>query len=153
MTEVVGAEKAASFDVMYGWTDLFCPDEEGQGPALFGSRCSDCGYIAFPSLQVCPKCLKTDIMLRHLLSKKGKLENFSVVRQAPKGFRAPYIQAFVRLPEGLAIFTHLVGVDPDRDPIEIGTIWQVTAAVVRIRDDGQPLTGYAFEPSWEMTDG
>lgn len=146
-------KNTASSNVVYGWSDLFSPDYEGQGPALIGSRCSTCGYIAFPSLQVCPTCLTADTMSRHVLSRRGTLENFSVVRQAPKGFQAPYIQAFIRLPEGLAIFTHLVGVNPDEDSIEIGSIWQVTAAVIRTRDDGQPLTGYAFEPLRERNNG
>jgi len=153
VTDMGDNQKAASSDVVYGWSDLFSPDEEGQGPALVGSRCSTCGYIAFPSLQVCPTCLIAGTMSRHVLSRSGKLENFSVVRQAPKGFQAPYIQAFIRLPEGLAIFTHLIGVDPDKDLIEIGTLWHVTAAVIKTRDDGQPLTGYAFAPAREMING
>ncbi|NIN65009.1 MAG: benzoylsuccinyl-CoA thiolase, partial [Anaerolineae bacterium] len=41
------------------------------------------------------------------LSRTGKLYTFTIVRQAPAGFRAPYATALVDLPEGVRIFAQL----------------------------------------------
>jgi uncharacterized OB-fold protein len=132
-------------DTVYGWPELFDPGDWNTAAHLIGSRCSSCGYFAFPPLVICPKCLSKEEMIRVRLSNEGVLENFSVVWQAPKGFTAPYVQAFVRLPEGLLIFTHLVGFDPKKEEPKIGTRWRVTSANIRTRDDGRQVVGYAFE--------
>ena len=41
------------------------------------------------------------------LSRDGKVYSFTVLRQAPHGFDSPSIIAYVDMPEGVRVFTHL----------------------------------------------
>lgn len=134
----------ASTSPINGWPDLLKID--AAGPHLVGSRCRDCDYVAFPPLVACPRCLHEDSMRRTALSSSGRLENFTVVHQAPKGFRAPYIQAFVRLPEGVLVFTHIAGCEPREDALQPGQAMRLATSIIKRDERGTPLLGYVFEP-------
>ncbi len=84
------------------YLDMQC---EG-GPQLVGSECADCGHRLFPTAAVCPGCMSEN-MKRLPLSRQGKLYSFTVLRQAPPGFESPSIIAYVDMPEGVRVFTHL----------------------------------------------
>lgn len=127
-----------------GWPDLLHIDADG--PKLSGSDCRVCGYVAFPPLAVCPRCLREDTMQRRTLSSVGRLENFTVVHQAPKGFTAPYIQAFVRLPEGVLIFTHIAGCELRENALKPGDAMRLSTGIIKRNERGEPVMGYVFEP-------
>ena len=73
---------------------------------LIGSHCLDCGTMAVPQRQICPKCLgsKTEVVN---LSGKGTLSAFTVIHvpsvmmaQAGYDARNPYCVGVVELDEG-----------------------------------------------------
>ena len=76
------------------------------GPRLVASECGDCGHRLFPTAAVCPNCMSEN--LKPLpLSREGKVYSFTVLRQSPPGFENPSVIAYVDMPEGVRIFTHL----------------------------------------------
>lgn len=115
-------------------------------PYLIGSRCGDCGHVAFPPREVCPACLNDGNIRQVPLSRKGQIDTYTVSRVAPPGFEAPYIQAFVRLPEGPRIFTLITDCPPVEGALEIGQ--EVELVVERLSRDeqGNELIGYKFRP-------
>jgi uncharacterized OB-fold protein len=86
------------------------PEDGSAGPSLLGSRCGHCGTVVFPRMPVCPSCLRADAMDEAEIGREGTLYSHTVAHFAPAGFKAPYFQGFVDLPEGPRIFT-LIGAD------------------------------------------
>ena len=111
---------------------------------LIGSRCSHCGRTFFPKRLVCWVCMRDDTMEETPLSTRGKIDTFTVVHVAPIGFKAPYIQGFVDLPEGPRIFTLITGCEPSEGAIEEGA--EVELVIDKISEDekGNDLIGYKF---------
>lgn len=78
-------------------------DEDG-AVWLRASRCRECERFAFPAREYCPRCRRpsTDgVRIGH----GAKLFSFTVCNTAPRGWRAPYLQAYVQLPEDIRVFT------------------------------------------------
>ncbi len=115
-------------------------------PYLIGSRCKTCGRVAFPRTYVCSVCMTADTMEEVPLSTKGTIDTFTVIHVAPLGFKAPYVQAFVNLPEGPRIFSLIGGCDPLNNDLKDGT--EVELSVEKITEDekGNDLIGYKFQP-------
>jgi uncharacterized protein len=97
---------------------LRIPEEPGATPCLLGNRCAKCGTVVFPKMPVCPSCRMTGTMEEIELGRTGKLYSHAIAHVAPKGFAAPFFQAFVDLPEGPRIFS-LVGAEC---PVEQGVL-------------------------------
>jgi len=118
----------------------------GDKSYLIGSRCSACGRTFFPKRSVCRVCMRDDTMEETALSTRGKIDTFTVVHVAPIGFTAPYIQAFVDLPEGPRIFSLITGCEPSQDALEEGA--EVELIIDKITEDekGNDLIGYKFRP-------
>ncbi len=112
-------------------------------PLLIGNKCKSCGEYFFPKRVICPNCLKEDVLEDVLLSNKGKLYTYCIVKVAPVGFDAPYAVGYVDLPEGLRIFSPLAECDKERLKIDM----DVELIVDKIREDeaGQPVYGYKFK--------
>jgi uncharacterized protein len=100
------------------------PESEGETPCLLGARCEACGTTVFPKMPVCPSCRSNGRMNELPMGRTATLFSHTIARFAPKGFSAPYFQAFVDLPEGPRIFT-LIGA---ACPIEQGVL-----------EDGMPM--------------
>ena len=113
---------------------------------LIGSKCTACGRTFFPKQSVCRVCMRNDTMEETALSTRGKIDTFTVVHVAPKGFKAPYIQAFVDLPEGPRIFSLITGCEPSENALKTGT--EVELVIDKITEDekGNDLIGYKFRP-------
>jgi hypothetical protein len=92
--------------------------EAGVTPCLVGARCGECGVVVFPALPVCPKCKRREGMSEVEIGRKAKLYSHTIARFAPQGFKAPFFQVFVDLPEGPRIFS-LVG---DQCPVGPGVL-------------------------------
>jgi uncharacterized protein len=94
------------------------PSGPAQAPALLGAKCDACGAIVFPKMPVCPSCGRNGAMHEVLIGRKGRLYSHTIARFAPKGFTAPYFQAFIDLDEGPRIFS-LIGAEC---PVEDGVL-------------------------------
>jgi uncharacterized protein len=113
---------------------------------LIGSRCRVCGRTFFPKQSVCRICMVDDTMEETALSTKGKIDTFTVVHVAPVGFKAPYIQAFVDLPEGPRIFSLITGCEPSEDALKTGTEVELVMDKITEDEKGNDLIGYKFRP-------
>lgn len=115
---------------------------------LIGSRCRQCGRTFFPKQNVCCfcMCLEDEAMEEVPLSTRGKIDTFSVVNVAPMGFEAPYIQAFVDLPEGPRVFALITGCDPSENAIGEGDEVELVIEKVAEDESGNELIGYKFRP-------
>jgi len=112
-------------------------------PRLTGSECADCGARVYPAVAVCHACMSEN--LRPLaLSPVGTLYSWSVVHVAPKGWTTPYIAAYVDLPEGVRVFTHVVGTYAACLAIDMKM--RLCTAVLGTGEDGKPMASYAFTP-------
>ena len=92
--------------------------DPSQAPALLGAKCDACGGIVFPKMPVCPSCGRNGGMRDVEIGRKGRLYSHTIARFAPKGFKAPYFQAFIDLDEGPRIFS-LIGF---KCPVEDGVL-------------------------------
>jgi uncharacterized OB-fold protein len=94
------------------------PADPAQAPALVGAKCDGCGAVVFPKMPVCPSCGGNGAMRDIEMGRKGRLYSHTIARFAPKGFKAPYFQAFIDLDEGPRIFS-LIGAEC---PVEDGVL-------------------------------
>lgn len=113
---------------------------------LVGSACGDCAARVFPPVAVCPQCMSEN-MARHALSRRGTLYSWSVVHAAPRGWKLPYVAGYVDLPEGVRVFTHVVGAEPAALRFDMPV--ETTIAVLGTDEDGRPIESYAFRPASE----
>jgi uncharacterized protein len=86
------------------------PSDPARSPALVGAKCDVCATVVFPKMPVCPSCGRNGAMREIAIGRKGRLYSHTIARFAPKGFKAPYFQAFVDLDEGPRIFS-LIGAE------------------------------------------
>jgi uncharacterized OB-fold protein len=94
------------------------PSDSAQPPALLGAKCRDCGTVVFPKMPVCPSCGHNGAMQDIEIGRKGRLYSYTIARFAPKGFKAPFFQAFIDLDEGPRIFSLIGG----QCPVEHGVL-------------------------------
>lgn len=118
----------------------------GDRAYLIGTRCRACGRVFFPKCLACRVCMTDDTIDEVPLSTRGRIDTFTVVHVAPAGFKAPYIQAFVDLPEGPRVFSLITGCDPLDNDLHGGS--EVELVIEKIREDerGNDLIGYKFRP-------
>jgi uncharacterized OB-fold protein len=71
-----------------------------------GSRCEDCGAVAYPRQRYCRGCGAWDRMVDAPLSARGTLVTWSTIHVAPPraGFEPPYAVGYADLPEGVRLF-------------------------------------------------
>jgi uncharacterized OB-fold protein len=111
-------------------------------PYLIGSKCNQCGYIAFPKKMVCPACMTNGSMQDMGLSRTGKIETFSTLHVAPPGFPIPYTVGYVVLPEGPRIFSILTD---SGEAINIGDDAELVVGKIREDEMGNEVIGYQFK--------
>jgi len=80
-------------------------------------RCQECGFLAHPSPDRCPRCAARALVAARM-SGGGTVYSFTIVRRAfHPGFAAeiPYVVALVELPEqaGLKILSRVVNAAPE----------------------------------------
>ena len=121
------------------------PDDE---PYLIGSKCRNCGCVIWPKRRVCPACVRDDVMEEIPLSRKGKIQSFSVVHQAPAGFdfEIPYIQAVVQLPEGVTLFSLVSDVEAKSDALKLGQAMEMIVDRIGSDKEGNDIVSWKFRP-------
>lgn len=113
-------------------------------PALVASRCEDCGELAFPRREVCPRC-KRFSTVSVAVGQRAQLHSFTVCHTARVGWPAPYLQAYVELPEGLLVFTLISSsVEPRADALKVGMEMELEVEPVHF-DNG--LLTYKYHPT------
>ncbi|MEO0998275.1 MAG: OB-fold domain-containing protein [Pseudomonadota bacterium] len=121
-------------------------------PALLGSRCGDCGMVAFPAGDSCAACGSTAVA-REELPRRGTLWTWTVQRFLPKAPYAgsvspatfePYGVGYVELPGAVRVEARLTEADPGR--LAIGMPMEVVFAPFLTDADGTEVIGFAFRP-------
>jgi uncharacterized OB-fold protein len=108
---------------------------------LHGSKCAQCGAVAFPPHGLCPGCGAEHGQDKVELSGVGTLYTFSEIHVAPKGFATPYAVGYVDLPEGVRLFGQIEARAAD---LKVGQKVAVTLGPVRT-DAGRPVISYKFK--------
>ena len=122
------------------------PKSPHEKPCLIGSKCMVCKYTAFPKREVCPVCLKRNTMKETSLSRVGKINTFAISRVGTLNHKAPYIQAYVDLPEGPRLFNTITDCDPTEESIRIGMDVELLIEKVAEDEEGNDIIGYKFRP-------
>jgi len=116
------------------------------GPHLLASRCERCDRYAFPARQVCPRC-KLRSMSPVRLGQRGTLYSFTVCHVAPEGWKAPYLQAYIQLPEGLRIFSLISNsIEPAGESLRVGMSMELV--VEPVHPESEVLT-FKYRPREE----
>lgn len=123
-------------------------------PCLVGAKCIACGVVVFPRLPVCPACKMRDGMTEVEIGRTATLYSHTIARFAPAGFKAPFYQVFVDLPEGPRIFS-LVG---DRCPVEHGILqdgmdMRLVVEPLADTDELRNIHTYKYVPADEVQTG
>ena len=109
---------------------------------LRGGKCKKCGTEFFPRQAVCLECWSEDIA-DHPLPNHGKLYAYAVVHVARKGWRTPYVIAYVDLANGVRVSAPLV-CDPKQPPAYDSTVRLKVGEIGR-HEDGRPIMSHQFE--------
>jgi uncharacterized protein len=122
-------------------------------PALLGSRCTLCGFHAFPAIANCARCGATSTDTVEL-PRRGKLWAWTIQRfmpktpyhssETPQTFR-PYGVGYVELPGALRVETRLTENDPAK--LHTGQDMELVIYVHRTDPDGTEIMNYAFRPA------
>lgn len=111
---------------------------------LRGAACRGCGARFFPSGKVCLHCWSEEIEDAPLAA-TGKLYAFTVVHVARKGWRTPYVIAYVDLDDGVRISAPLA-CDPKAPPAHDARVHLKVGEIGRT-DDGRPIMSHQFDPA------
>lgn len=125
---------------------FYLPRSPEEKPYLIGSKCTLCGYITFPKIPVCPRCAKKDTMGEIPLSGKGKVESFTIVWSPLPGFKAPSVQSYIKLNEGITIWSLMTDCEPSEGALEIGMDVELVIGKVREDAEGNEIISYQFKP-------
>ncbi len=116
---------------------------------LEGSKCGDCGAIAFPRRPVCIKCnsrnimpyqaAHTGIVLSHYIN------DYPALPLTGYGEQGPRVPAVVRLDDGLHVLAEII----DIPPADVKPDMKVRMVVRKLRRaaDGNWQYGYKFVPA------
>jgi uncharacterized OB-fold protein len=126
------------------------PEEK---PYLIGTKCKICGYVGFPKLMVCPRCVKKDTMEEVHLSGKGKIDMFSTCFAALPGFQAPSVQGYINLEEGGRIWSLITGTEPSDEALKIGMDVELVIEKLREDSEGNEIMSYKFRPTKTVQKG
>lgn len=113
---------------------------------LIGGKCKRCGKITFPKKRICINCFNDEEIEEVKLSRRGRVYSFSVVRQAPRGYTAPYATLYVDLPEGVRVFAPSPLEVWTGGRVEIGKEVELLIEKVGETPKGEEIVGYKFRP-------
>lgn len=123
------------------------PESPDDKPYLIGSRCRVCGYASFPKKEVCVKCRRNDTVEETRFGPYATLENFAVMQVGSPDFPTPYVIGYVRMKEGVSIFTPITGCEARDDALELGEEMELTIEKIREDRQGNNLIGWKFKPT------
>lgn len=109
---------------------------------LRGGKCRKCSAEFFPKQPICLECWCEDIA-DNALPSDGKLYAYSVVHVARKGWRTPYVIAYVDLANGVRVSAPLA-CDPKHPPAHDSAVRLKVGEIGRA-EDGRPIMSHQFE--------
>jgi uncharacterized OB-fold protein len=109
---------------------------------LEGQRHRETGEVSFP-----PDPDQGEEWEPFVLSGRGSVYSFTVMRQAPDGYdeHSPYMLALVKLAEGPVVTAQLTDCEPDQIAID-QPVEMVTRKLRDLGQDGLIVFGYKFRP-------
>ena len=124
------------------------PAKPGETPCLIGNRCRSCKNVVFPKMPVCPGCGANGQMDEVEIGRTGKLYSHTIAHFAPKGFKAPFFQVFIDLPEGPRIFS-LVGAEcpVERGALEDGMEMKLIVEQLADTPENKDVITYKYVPA------
>ena len=135
-------------------SSVFVPTAAGEAPYLIGSRCDACATVVFPKMPVCPACRRNGTTKDVQIGCTAKLFSHTIARSAPKGFTAPFFQAFVDLPEGPRIFTLVGSAAPVEDGVlEDGMDMRLVIEPLADTPENKDFLTYKYVPAALARDG
>jgi len=121
-------------------------------PALLGSRCKNCGIVAFPVADSCAACSGQD-MQEETLPNRGTLWTWTIQQfmpktpyksgETPQNFK-PYGVGYLELPGGVRVEGRLTENDPEK--IKIGMEMDVVFQPFRTEENGDEVINFFFKP-------
>ena len=121
--------------------ELVALDASGT-PHLIGGRCKTCQAESFPRASLCTECLCEEVEAVEL-PHEGTLYSYSVVHQAPKGWKVPYVLGYVDLADNVRVLAHI---DAPAKAIAIDMPLKLGIGVVGSDPAGAELLSYTFIP-------
>ena len=113
-------------------------------PYIVGSRCRKCGKLHFPARPLCTVCYSEELDSTPL-AQEGSIYSMTYVNLGVKGFKTPYILAWVDLDESR--LAAQIDWDPERiKELRHGQKVRVVIDVLRVDSDGKEIVGYKFRP-------
>ncbi len=110
-----------------------------QAGRLLVPKCNDCSKYRWTPQPACPHCLSESFDWSEV-SGRGKIYSFTVVQRSadPIAFPDPYVVAIIKLDEGVAMLSTIVGTSADKIEIEM----DVVVSFEKISDE---ITLYPFK--------
>jgi scaffold protein (connect acetoacetyl-CoA thiolase and HMG-CoA synthase) len=113
---------------------------------LEAGKCKNCGFIAFPPRQVCPRC-HSRAFETIVLADAGKVLTYTIIRVPPHPFsdQAPYAVGIIELDDGARLTGQIV--DCAFEELKIGQ--RVKIEFRKIYQEGEAgviYYGYKFVP-------
>lgn len=123
------------------------PDSSEEKPRLIAGKCDTCNDISFPKKIRCGKCDGKTIN-DVLLSNRGTLYAFTIVRQAVPGYEVPNILGVVKVPEddSLLIMAQIRECG-ERDVHQGMAVETIVAELYTDFLRNKKVVGYAFKPA------
>ena len=127
--------------------DMVVP--RGDGFALRGLKCKDCGAVYSDRRTSCSRCHGRDCLEPFDLGETGKLYVFSIVHRSYPGIEVPYVSAVVDLDSGCSLKGNLCGVEPEPSALSFGMPVRVVFGDAQGQTDaeGKPYATYYFVPA------
>jgi uncharacterized OB-fold protein len=120
------------------------PKSPAEKPSLLGSKCSACGEAFFPRRTRCANC-GAEHLEEIILSRRGKLYNYTIVHNATPGYSGPvpYGIGRIELPEGIAVTAPLTGCD--LNTLKIGMQLELVLEKQYDDENGNEVIAYKFK--------
>ena len=124
------------------------PSDASQSPSLLGGECNACGTVVFPKMPVCPRCARNGTVRDVQIGRKGRLFSHTIAHFAPKGFKAPFYQAFIDLDEGPRIFALIGSACPVQDGVlEDGMEMRLVVEPLADTSGNKEILTYKYVPA------
>ena len=138
-------DKQVKKRIPYAEGFLTSPLSDLEKVRLKGTKCRSCGEVALGEVPICKNCQSQD-MESLVLSNRGKLYSYSIVRYPPpgdyKGPDAPFAVGMIELTEGLRLLAPLE--ESDFEKLKVGG--EVELVVHKLfDDDANEVIAYRFK--------